>query len=197
MVLEKTTEYELRRYGEERWACTEMEDINPAMDPMNDWQNKYDNNPYTAMSERKSNYKDRPMNKMFMRMFKYIQGVNKEFKEIDMTIPVPTTHIPTTNGMENQKMCFWLGSKYRTEEAPMPIPGSKVVVKKEKAFNVYVREFPGWALSDKDYRQELVKLVKDLDTLKESFDETRWFHASYNSPFDQGPRRNEVWVPAV
>jgi len=195
MVLEKTTEYELRRYGEERWACTTMDDVNPSMDPMNGWQKKYNNNPYKAMSERKNKSKDRPSNNMFMRMFKYIQGVNKDFKEIDMTIPVPTTHIPTSNGMENQQMCFWLGSQYRDEEPPQPVPGQNVVIKKQKGFEVYVREFGGWALSDNDYRVEYEKLAEDLNEVAESFDTSRWFHASYNSPFDQGPRRNEVWVP--
>merc|ERR1711973_900350 len=164
MVLEKTTEFELRRYGEERWACTEEEDITPDLDPMNGWQEKYDNNPYEAMAERKYKSDDRPSNKMFMRMFRYIQGVN---------------------------------SKYRTEEPPLPVPGQKVDIRKEKGFNVYVREFPGWAMSDSDYRKEYVKLVEDLEEVGESFDPEMWFHASYNSPFDQGPRRNEVWVPKL
>jgi len=197
MVLEKTTEFELRRYGEERWACTEEEDITPDLDPMNGWQEKYDNNPYEAMAERKYKSDDRPSNKMFMRMFRYIQGVNSEYKEIKMTIPVPTTHIPTSDKMEKQQMCFWLGSKYRNEEPPLPVPGQKVDIRKEKGFNVYVREFPGWAMSDSDYRKEYVKLVKDLEEVGESFDPEMWFHASYNSPFDQGPRRNEVWVPKL
>merc|ERR1712038_1846392 len=96
----------------------------------------------------------------FMRMFRYIQGVNSEYKEIKMTIPVPTTHIPTSDRMEKQQMCFWLGSKYRDEEPPQPVPGQKVDIRKEKGFNVYVREFPGWAMSDNDYRKEYGKLVK-------------------------------------
>jgi len=194
MVLEKTSEYELRNYGAETWACTEMDDINPATDPMNNWQEKYQNNPYKAMSERKYKSDDRPANSMFMRMFRYIQGVNDQYKEIDMTIPVPTRHMPTTNNMEDQLMCFWLGSKYRDEQPPRPVPGSEVKIINFPSFTVYVREFGGWAMSDQDYRQEYNKLKEDLEALGEEYDANEWYHASYNSPFDQGPRRNEVWI---
>jgi len=196
IVRETTSQYELREYGEERWACTEMEDINPELDPMNDWQTKYGNNPYAAMGDVKYKSESRPANEMFMRMFRYIQGVNNEFKEIKMTVPVPTTHMPDGSGTtETQEMCFWMGSEYRSEEPPSPIPTSKIEIKVEPSFKVFVREFGGWAMADKDYRQEYEKLKEDLDLLEERYDPDNWIHVSYNSPFDQGKRRNEVWIP--
>jgi len=36
-------------------------------------------------------WKDRPSSKMFMKMFRYISGVNKEREEVEMTVPVLNT----------------------------------------------------------------------------------------------------------
>jgi len=201
IVREKTSQYELREYPAETWACTRMEDINPEMDPMNDWQSRYDNNPIAAMSDLKYKSEDRPANDMFMRMFRYIQGVNDRYEKIDMTIPVPTTHNTTSNKMESQEMCFWLGSKYRSNknnvEPPIPIPSLGVQIGQKKGFTVFVREFGGWAMADKDYRQEYMKLKEDLNLVAERFDQKLWQHVSYNSPWEQNNRRNEVWIPQV
>lgn len=193
MVKERTEEYELREYPAEKWACNETPDIMVGSDPMNGWQDKYDNNPYAAMSDLKWKSEDRPMNAMFMRNFKYILGVNAEGKEIKMTTPVPTYHIPTSDQMENQMMCFWLGSQYRAADAPQPRDNQVKIVNKP-AFTVFVREFGGWAMSTMDFRVEHDKLKSHLESIDESFDEKVWMHLSYNSPFEPEPRRNEVWI---
>jgi hypothetical protein len=48
------------------------------------------------MKEMQSNkaWKDRPSSKMFMKLFRYISGVNKEREEVEMTVPVLNTKTP-------------------------------------------------------------------------------------------------------
>ena len=36
----------------------------------------------------KKNWKNRPSSKMFMRLFRYISGVNEQREKIEMTVPV-------------------------------------------------------------------------------------------------------------
>ena len=132
-------DYELREYGPQRYVCTKVEGVVPSEDPLNDWEVKYDNDPYKAMQDVKGKKEKRPSNKMFMKLFAYILGVNTEGQEIDMTIPVPTQHEPQAEDLENQRMCFWLGSEYSTGDMP-PLPLKKDVKIVEKpAFQVYVQ----------------------------------------------------------
>ena len=57
---------------------------------MNGWEKKYDG-PFAAMSS--ATFEDSPNNEMFMKLFKYIVGVNKAAAEIEMTRPVTTRYI--------------------------------------------------------------------------------------------------------
>merc|ERR1712242_298482 len=61
-VLGKFNGYEERKYPSVMYACTEM--------------------------TYEKSWKDRPQSKMFMRLFRYIAGVNKDSQEIEMTVPV-------------------------------------------------------------------------------------------------------------
>lgn len=86
---------------------------------MNGWQQKYDNDPLKAISS--SGWKKQASSRMFMKLFKYISGANSMGKEVDMTTPVPVKHTPTGNvfaNMEEQQMCFWLGSQWQDKSAP-------------------------------------------------------------------------------
>ena len=83
---------------------------------MNGWQEKYDNNPLRAMSNKA--WKKQASSKMFMKLFKYISGANSMGKEIDMTTPVPTKHTPKGEDKEDQQMCFWLGKEMQNKQAP-------------------------------------------------------------------------------
>ena len=49
-----------------------------------------------VMKEMQNNksWKERPSSKMFMKLFRYIAGVNKEREEVEMTVPVLTTNTP-------------------------------------------------------------------------------------------------------
>ena len=87
---------------------------------MNGWQEKFDNDPMKAMSAKL--YKKQPSSKMFMKMFRYIAGANMMGEEVKMTIPVPTKHTPAFNDLEEQVMCFWLGTPWQNKPAPKPLP---------------------------------------------------------------------------
>ena len=70
-VLTKGSEglYELREYPAAKFACTKMTEVVPSKDPMNGWQQKFNNNPLAAMAASKNAKKEdrAPRNKMFMR----------------------------------------------------------------------------------------------------------------------------------
>ena len=129
-------DYELREYPGQKWVCTEMEDIDPTADPMNNWEEEFGNNPYEAMASDK--WKEQTSSKMFMKLFKYIAGVNKDFVEIEMTTPVTTVHDPNSPTNEKQEMCFWLGTMYQTKPAPEPMM-SDVMIKEKPTTQYYVK----------------------------------------------------------
>ena len=116
-----------------------MKDIDWAQDPMNGWQQKYFNIPYLAMMM--GGWRDRPQSKMFMKLFRYIDGANAGNTKIPMTAPVTTDHFslsPLSSNLENQGMCFWLGAKYALEDAPVPT-ADDVIVNQVQERRVYVK----------------------------------------------------------
>jgi len=196
-------QYELREYPAAKFVCTKMSEVVPSKDPMNGWQQTFNNNPLVAMSaSKRAKKKDKaPRNKMFMRLFKYILGVNSEGVEIDMTTPVPTTHFARLNqdgevveDLEDQEMCFWLGQEWQNKPLPEPIKDDVYVTEKQK-LAVYVHQFGGFAFSDDDFRQPYNQFKKRLTESGLAFENRVWRHASYNSPWDMGKRRNEIWIP--
>ena len=87
---------------------------------MNGWQEKYDNDPFKAMSS--SGWKKQASSKMFMKLFAYISGANTMGQEVKMTTPVPVKHVPKGYDLEDMVMCFWLGSPWQDKPAPQPLP---------------------------------------------------------------------------
>merc|ERR1711936_355474 len=49
-VLETHDNYEVRKFPAAKWACTKENNIDPLVDPMRNWEEKYDNNSMLAMS---------------------------------------------------------------------------------------------------------------------------------------------------
>lgn len=130
-----TQGFEIREYPESVWVCTKGE-VDPKADPMNDWEKRFDS-PFDAMSS--AEFEDTPNNDMFMRLFKYIVGVNKEAVEIEMTRPVTTKKTPRDdNGLELHEMCFWTGTPWVGKELPEPIDEQVYIQKREKMV-VFVR----------------------------------------------------------
>ena len=60
---------EMREYPAATYACTKMSGVVPSSDPMNGWQEKFDNDPLAAMAASKNGQKKdkAPRNKMFMK----------------------------------------------------------------------------------------------------------------------------------
>merc|ERR1711994_1059802 len=120
--------YEMRQYPSVKWACTEATyKMEKEMMSVKGWKNK-------------------PENKMFMKLFRYISGVNKEQEEVDMTVPVLSRMKMLDDGMVNKQMCFYLNKKH---QANPPTPTDPAVkIEQNKEFTVYVHRFGGYAMSD-------------------------------------------------
>jgi len=189
-VLEKSEKYELRQYPTSNWVC-HTQTVDPTKDPMNGWEQKYNNNPFVAMSD--GDWKDTPTSKMFMKLFKYISGVNTEYKEIAMTIPVTTAHVAKDNGMETVTMCFWLGTPWQKVKPPAPIE-KDVYIQNRQAMKVYVKVFGGFALSNDDYNRQYQAFKTEMAG-KQTKDGI-YYGLSYNSPWET-ERRNEIWLQAI
>ena len=147
-----------------------------------------------AMSSK--SYYDSPSSKIFMKLFRYIVGVNLNQEEIEMTRPV-TTKITEfdENSNVDMDMCFWLGTPYQTKEAPMPID-KKIYIENRPELTVYVRKFGGWAMSHQDWESEHIELKNSLE--EGVYDTKHWFSIGYDSPMTPGEqRRNEIWIPKV
>ena len=76
--------YEERKYPSVMYACTEMTYDAPDDEDSEEWGLE---RAIKWMTNKKS-WKDRPQSKMFMKLFRYIAGVNKDSQEIEMTVPV-------------------------------------------------------------------------------------------------------------
>merc|ERR1711936_381358 len=90
-TIQKFDDYEERMYPSVKWACTEMTYERNEEDPAeeeggNQWSI------IKMMQEMMSqkSWKNRPSSKMFMKLFRYISGVNQQSEEIEMTVPVLT-----------------------------------------------------------------------------------------------------------
>ena len=111
--------FEVRQYPAAKWVCNTDKNVIPSADPLNGWQQKFDNDPLKVMSS--SDWKNQASSKMFMKLFKYISGANSQGQEVKMTTPVPTKHTTKGYDSEETQMCFWLGKKWQDQIAPRPL----------------------------------------------------------------------------
>ena len=89
----------------------------------------------------KKSWKSRPSSKMFMKLFRYISGVNEEQEEIEMTVPVLTRMTILEDKKINKQMCFYL-NKAHQENPPTPTEEG-VVIEQNQEFTVFVHTFGG------------------------------------------------------
>ena len=78
--------YEERKYPSVMYACTEMTYDTPEEEDSIDSKDWTPKEVLKWMSNKKS-WKKKPQSEMFMKLFRYIAGVNKESQEIEMTVP--------------------------------------------------------------------------------------------------------------
>merc|ERR1712215_641753 len=182
--------YEMRQYPSVKWACTEatykMEKEDSESRDSNDF------NLIKMVQEMMSGkgWKNKPENKMFMKLFRYISGVNKEQEEVEMTVPVLSRMKMLADGMVNKQMCFYLNKKHQANPPTPTDPAVKIEANKE--FTVYVHKFGGYAMSDSVNLMEARRFAEVLRNAGEEVDTDLFYTAGYDSPMKFWNRRNEV-----
>ena len=124
----------------------------------------------------------------FRVLFDYISGANKDYKEVDMTVPVTQS---TTDG--KMIMRFFLPKQYSTQNAPEPNDGRVQIINLPVEYYA-VASYSGFA-SDENFEEHHKELKVALD--KDGMVITGPpIQATYNSPFTPPfLRRNEAMYP--
>ena len=130
--------------------------------------------------------------KMFMKLFRYIQGGNKKKEEIPMTVPV-LTEVKGDGLMQKLKMSFYIPEAFQSNP---PKPEDPAVFVESKEICVYVRSFGGYPLFYYQYLQQIKELKKalDMEGLKGSYIDGAVMYAGYDEPWKLFGRRNEVML---
>ena len=105
-------------------------------DSMNNWQNKYNQDPFEAMASK--DFEMQPVQKMMKELEKYVYGVNREFKEIKQYKPILVVHKPTDDIIETQTTCLWLGPEYANMKPPTPI-NNEIFIFEKPAHSAYAK----------------------------------------------------------
>merc|ERR1712037_548422 len=78
-TIQKLNGYEERRYPSVKWACTEATyDIEEENEEDEEGSEEWNLVKMMQMMTNKKSWKKKPQNQMFMKLFRYISGVNKE-----------------------------------------------------------------------------------------------------------------------
>merc|ERR1711974_126086 len=186
-VLAKFNGYEERSYPSVNYACTEMTYDAPDDEDSEEWGLE---RAIKWMTNKKS-WKDRPQSKMFMKLFRYIAGVNKDSQEIEMTVPVWSKMVVNQEGGKITKdMCFYITKEFQSNP-PEPVdPEVKIVKSKERI--VFVKQFGGYAMQDSVWMKEADKFRAELSERSNEVDLSYFWTAGYDSPMKFWNRRNEV-----
>jgi len=188
-TVQKFNGYEEREYPSLKWACTEETyPMEEATEDTSDW------NLVKMIKEMMSKLgrKKKPSSKMFMRLFRYISGVNLQREKIEMTVPVLQKRTPHEDGTITNSMCFYLGKKHQ-DNPPEP-EEAEVKIVDMKAMNVFVYMFGGYAMQDSVWAKEARAFEEKLkeDGREEELEFGSYFTAGYDSPMKFWNRRNEV-----
>merc|ERR1719334_358881 len=112
-TLQKLDGYEERKNPSVKWACTEATyDEYGEEGEDGDGSSEWNIMKMMKMITDKKSWKNKPDNKMFMKLFRYISGVNVERQEIEMTVPVLTQMTPS-DGKMTKDMCFYITKEFQ------------------------------------------------------------------------------------
>ncbi|XP_023325404.1 uncharacterized protein LOC111699075 [Eurytemora carolleeae] len=190
-VIENFGTYELREYPAAKFACVKSE-VDNSEDPLAGSENM---NPFEVMKSKQ--WKKAPTSLMFIELFKYISGVNKEGQEIEMTIPAPTHHSikkkQVGGDVEVQEMCFYITSEFQANP-PQPLDNSPVFIFERPAMKLYARQFGGFPLTSASWIHE--KQILENALVGKYYHDSEYYTAGYSSPWDTN-RRNEVWIQCL
>merc|ERR1711942_283885 len=173
-TLQKLDGYEERRYPSVKWACTEA-----TYDDEGEDSEEMSLVKMMQMMTNKKSWKKKPENQMFMKLFRYISGVNKERQEIEMTVPVLSTMTPMEGKMKKQ-MCFYL-TKEAQKNPPQP-EDPDVKIDQNKEMVVFVKQFGGYAMKDSVWAKKALEFGEELQDRADEVDFSRYLTAGYDSP---------------
>merc|ERR1712128_86831 len=187
-TLQKLDGYEERRYPSVKWACTEATyDVDDEED--GDGSEEWSIMRMMQMMTNKKSWKKKPENQMFMKLFRYISGVNKERQEIEMTVPVLSKMTPM-DGKMKKNMCFYL-TKEAQKNPPQP-EDPDVKIEENKEMVVFVKQFGGYAMRDAVWAKEAAKFAEELVDRADEVEFSPYITAGYDSPMKFWNRKNEV-----
>jgi len=190
-VLQEFDGYEKRVYPSVNWACTEMTYDRSKEEDGQEIAGS-DQNVIKMVQDmmRQKKWKNKPSSKMFMKLFRYISGVNDQTKEIKMTAPVLSKLKLLENNIINMQMCFYLEKKHQDNP---PNPADKdITVGKKKEMTVLVHTFGGYAMMDRTWIREAEKFKTKLKKTSNSINFSEFYTAGYDSPWKFWNRTNEV-----
>ena len=169
-VLNKTADFEVRRYPSFRYA---------------------------EASEPKGVGMMAASSRNFWKLFNYISGNNDAKEKIPMTVPVLCTlHKDPSGGYSKDfNMMFWLPKKYQCLDCPPKPSSDQVRITMWGERIAYVRTYGWWAFESLIQHNEN-KLRESLEAVGVKggvdYDPSVVHSASYNSPMEIFGRRNEV-----
>merc|ERR1712142_1133707 len=190
-VIQTFDGYEKRAYPSITWACTGMTyEIRREEEGMEISGSTENMMKMVQNMMTKKSWKNKPPSKMFMKLFKYIGGVNNRAEEIEMTSPVLSKMRMMENNMINKQMCFYLGEKHQ-DNPPNPVD-KEITIEKKEGMTVLVHTFGGFAMMDSTWIKQAKIFEEKLKNTGQSVDVSEFYTAGYDSPWTLSNRTNEV-----
>merc|ERR1711997_58519 len=190
-TIQKFNGYEERKYPSVKWVCTQgtypVEEVAEEDGEEGNFLQKI----MEMMS--KKNWKNKPSSEMFMRLFRYISGVNEQREKVEMTVPVLSEKTPNADiTMMTTQMCFYLDKAHQANP-PQP-EEEEVKIVETKPMTVFVHIFGGYAMKDSVWIREAANFEEKLksDGRNDEIEWSSYFTAGYDSPMKFWNRRNEV-----
>jgi len=192
-TVQKFDGYEEREYPNLKLACAE--ETYPMEEEDGEDNGEDGMNVLKMMMEMITAGKDRkkkPSSKMFMKLFRYISGVNQEREKIEMTVPVLMEKTPHEDGTMTTDMCFYIEKKHQANPPQPEEEGVRIV--ETEPMTVLVHMFGGYAMKDRVWEREAAKFEEKLksDGRNDQVELSSYFTAGYDSPMKFWNRRNEV-----